>query len=57
MGFGLLQLLLVPFLLDHRLLAVAVLGHVVAVVSVTALSLAALYVRTEGTDPATNLSP
>jgi len=43
MGFGVLQLLLVPFLLDHPLLLVAVVGHVLAVVLVTSLSLVALY--------------
>jgi hypothetical protein len=57
MGFGLLQLLLVPFLLDHPVLLFAVVGHVVAVVTVTGLSLAVLYARTEEADPATSLSP
>ena len=47
MGFGLLQLLLVPFLLDHTILLVAVVGHVVAVAAVTSLSLFVLYRRTE----------
>jgi hypothetical protein len=49
MGFGVLQLVLVPFLLDHTILLVAVVGHVVAVVTVTSLSLAVLYGRAEGT--------
>jgi hypothetical protein len=43
MGFGLLQLLLVPFLVGHPLLFWAVVGHVVAVTVVTSLSLVALY--------------
>ncbi|QPV61765.1 hypothetical protein I7X12_13515 [Halosimplex litoreum] len=57
MGFGILQLLLVPFLLDHTILLVAVVGHVVAVATVTTLSLVVLYRRTEGTDAITKLSP
>jgi hypothetical protein len=57
MGFGLLQLLLVPFLLDHTVLLVAVVGHVLAVATVTTLSLVVLYSRTEGTDAITSLSP
>ncbi|WP_415378765.1 hypothetical protein [Halosimplex sp. TS25] len=57
LGFGLLQLLLVPFLLDHTLLLVAVVGHVLAVATVTSLSLVVLYRRTEGDAGITNLSP
>jgi len=57
MGFGLLQLLLVPFLLDHPIPLLAVVGHVVAVVTVISLSLAVLYVRTDRRDAATSLSP
>jgi len=57
MGFGLLQLLLVPFLLDHPILLFAVVGHVLAVATVTGLSLAVLYVRTDRRDAATSLSP
>ena len=57
MGFGVLQLLLVPFLLDHTVLLVAVVGHVLAVATVTTLSLVVLYRRTEGADAITNLSP
>lgn len=49
MGFGLLQLALVPFVADRPLLLLAVVGHVVAVVAVTALSLLTLWRRT-GTD-------
>jgi hypothetical protein len=49
LGFGLLQLVLVPFVLDQPVLLFAVVGHVVAVVTVTGLSLALLRVRT-GTD-------
>lgn len=41
-GFGLVQLVFVPFLLDQPVLLVAVVGHVVAVTAVTGLSLAAL---------------
>jgi len=57
MGFGLLQLLLVPFLFGHPILLFAVVGHVVAVVTVTGLSLAVLHVRTNRRDAATSLSP
>jgi len=39
MGFGLLQLGLVPFVRDEPVLLAAVVGHVVAVVLVTALSI------------------
>jgi len=44
MGFGFLQLFLVPFLTDHPILLGAVVGHVLAVAVVTSLSLLALYV-------------
>jgi hypothetical protein len=57
MGFGLLQLTLVPFLLGHPLLLVAIVGHVVAVALVTGLSVVALSVRAGPEDSATNLSP
>jgi len=57
MGFGVLQLLLVPFLLEHTVLLVAVVGHVLAVATVTTLSLVVLYRRTEDADAITNLSP
>jgi hypothetical protein len=57
MGFGFVQLLLVPFLLDHTVLLVALVGHVVAVTIVTSLSLVALSVRGETEDRTTNLSP
>jgi hypothetical protein len=56
MGFGFIQLLLVPFLLDHTVLLVAVVGHVVAVATVNSLSLVVLYRRTEGIGSITNLS-
>jgi len=49
LGFGLIQLVLVPFVIDRPVLLFAVVGHVVAVVTVTGLSLALLRVRT-GTD-------
>ncbi|WP_136717454.1 DUF7530 family protein [Halorientalis salina] len=39
MGFGLLQLVLVPFLADFPVLATAVVGHVVAVTLVTGVSI------------------
>jgi len=57
MGFGFLQLLLVPFLSGHPLLLGAVVGHVIAVTAVTTLSLIALYTQAEPDSPATNLSP
>lgn len=57
MGFGFIQLLLVPFLLDHTVLLVAVVGHVVAVATVNTLSLVVLYRRTEGDGAVTKLSP
>jgi len=48
-GFGVLQLVFVPFLFDHPVLLVAVVGHVVAVVAVTSLSIAVLQIRKEPT--------
>jgi hypothetical protein len=45
MAFGLVQLALVPFVLDHPLLLVAVVGHVAAVVVVTSSSVALLGLR------------
>lgn len=42
MGFGLLQLVLVPFLLPYPVLVTAVVGHVVAVTAVTGLSVVLL---------------
>ena len=57
MGFGFLQLLLIPFLLDHTILLVAVVGHVLAVAAVTSLSLVVLYRRTETDGVVTSLSP
>jgi hypothetical protein len=54
MGFGLSQLVLVPFLLDHPVLLFAVVGHVVAVVLVTGLSVVALSVRAGPEDRATS---
>jgi hypothetical protein len=50
MGFGLLQLVFVPFIVDQPVLLAAVVGHVVAITAVTGLSLALLEVRT--TSPA-----
>jgi len=46
LGFGLVQLAFVPFLLDRPVLLLAVVGHFVAVTVVTGLSLVALSVRT-----------
>jgi hypothetical protein len=57
MGFGFLQLLLVPFLTGHTVLFVAVVGHVAAVATVTSLSIVVLYRRTDGEGATTNLSP
>ena len=45
MLFGFVQLLLVPFVLDYPVLLVALIGHVLAVVAVTSLSLALLRAR------------
>jgi hypothetical protein len=55
MGFGLAQLVLVPFLLDHPVLLVTVVGHVVAVVAVTGLSAVLLRVRQTDAERATAL--
>ncbi|MFB6184942.1 MAG: hypothetical protein ABEI96_10340 [Haloarculaceae archaeon] len=52
-GFGLLQLLVVPFVADRPVLLVAVLGHVAAVVLVTAVSLVVLTRRTAKSSDAT----
>jgi hypothetical protein len=49
MGFGLVQLLLVPFLVDHPVLLAAVGGHVLAVTLVTGLSVVLLHRREHGT--------
>jgi hypothetical protein len=51
-GFGLLQLVFVPFLVDQPVLFAAVVGHVVAVLVVTTLSVALLTLR-ENEIPAT----
>jgi hypothetical protein len=45
MGFGLVQLLLVPFVLDHPVLLAALVGHVLAVTAVTGTSLVLLHRR------------
>ena len=45
MGFGVTQLVLVPFIIEFPVLLFAVLGHVVAVVAVTGLSVVLLRVR------------
>ncbi|MFQ3320387.1 MAG: hypothetical protein ACI8UR_000915 [Natronomonas sp.] len=50
--FGVVQLVLVPFLLDHPVLLVALLGHVVAVTVVTSASLALLRLRELSTETA-----
>jgi len=50
MGFGFVQLLLVPFLLDHPVLLAALVGHVVAVTAVTGLSVVLLHRK--GREPA-----
>ena len=42
LGFGLLQLAFVPFLLDQQVLLYALVGHVIAVVVVTGLSIGTL---------------
>ena len=56
LGFALLRLVLVPFLVGHPILFYAVVGHVVAVTVVTGLSLVALSVRGRESR-ARNLSP
>jgi hypothetical protein len=45
MGFGVAQLVLVPFIVEFPVLLFAVVGHVVAVVAVTGLSVVLLRVR------------
>ncbi|MES3518387.1 MAG: hypothetical protein PPP58_12070 [Natronomonas sp.] len=45
LGFGLTQLVLVPFVLEQPVLLAALLGHVVAVVSVAGASLVVLWLR------------
>jgi len=50
-GFGLLQLAFVPFLLDQPVLLVAVVGHVLAVLVVTSLSVLLLSVRENRSTP------
>jgi hypothetical protein len=57
MGFGVLQLVLVPFLTGHPVLLVAVVGHVLAVATVTTLSLVVLYTRSETDGTVRRLSP
>ena len=52
MAFGLLQLVLVPFVAGRPILVTAVVGHVVAVTLVTGASVALLRLRT-GTETAT----
>ncbi|AQL42956.1 hypothetical protein BV210_09615 [Halorientalis sp. IM1011] len=47
MGFGILQLALVPFLSSSPVLRTAVVGHVVAVTVVTGASVLLLWIRTE----------
>ncbi|WP_276273309.1 DUF7530 family protein [Haloarcula litorea] len=49
-GFGVLQLVLVPFVLDQRVLLAALLAHVAAVTVVTGLSVALLHVRSRTPD-------
>ena len=44
-GFGVLQLVLVPFVLNHQVLLAALLAHVTAVTVVTGISVALLHVR------------
>lgn len=45
MGFGLVQLALGPFLVDHPVLLAALVGHVLAVTLVTGISLVLLHRR------------
>ena len=54
MGFGVLQLVLVPFLASSPILRTAVLGHVVAVTVVTGASILLLRVRTERATPSSS---
>jgi hypothetical protein len=49
MGFGLLQLVLVPFIMQYSVLATAVVGHVVAVTVVTGLSVLLLILSDRST--------
>ncbi len=48
-GFGVLQLVLVPFVLDHSVLLAALLAHVTAVTVVTGVSVVMLQVRSQST--------
>jgi hypothetical protein len=50
--FGIVQLVLVPFLLDHPVLLVALVGHAVAVTVVSSASLALLRLRELSTETA-----
>ncbi len=50
LGFGFLQLLLIPFVLDQPVLLVAVVGHVLAVTVVAGLSIIVLTVREPESD-------
>ncbi|WP_299262399.1 DUF7530 family protein [Halorientalis sp.] len=54
MGFGVLQVALVPFLASAPVLRTAVIGHVVAVTVVTGASVCLLRVRTETTTPSSS---
>jgi hypothetical protein len=51
LGFGLLQLAMVPFLLDRPVLLAAVGGHIAAVAIVTLAAMATLRVRKASADP------
>jgi hypothetical protein len=48
LAFGLVQLALVPFVLDRPVLLAALVGHVLAVTAVTGLSLVVLRARETG---------
>ncbi|EMA25571.1 DUF7530 family protein [Haloarcula marismortui] len=48
-GFGVLQLVLVPFVLDQPVLLAALVGHVIAVTAVTAVSVGLLRYRSRTT--------
>ncbi len=50
LGFGLVQTLLLPFVLERPVLLVVVTGHVLAVVGVSAASIATLQLRTPGAE-------
>ncbi|SEN68259.1 hypothetical protein SAMN05216388_1004177 [Halorientalis persicus] len=54
MGFGVLQLVLVPFLASAPVLRTAVVGHVLAVTVVTGTSILFLRVRTETATPSSS---